>query len=402
MPDRPSNREAARAFFDSKKPWSVQKDLILANYLPPYLKKVLQIGRNRSLERPVLIADVFAGRGTFRDGNAGSPVHIVQAADSVAAGRYTVTFANEDPLQHEELVEALRPYPHARPYLVDSQEMLALLRRHVGDRTLFVFIDPFGVTGYEYDLLAPLVGRIKDGFSTEALINFNVNDVHKKSARNSVLERGAGVLDANTRSKIDGLDAALGGPWWREFQYDPDLDTETRSRLIVEGYVAKLKEAGFEYVGHCPIRESDASAPKYRLVHGSRHIDALTLMNDTMGNVLSERLGARAVEDIPLFGDQAGDPEFRDWERRRYQAQQDLQEIVLAYVAARPGTARKDLWAEIVKDHFLQFLRREYRQVVKDHHQSGAVVVRTPDGRVVPPGTKKGMNDVALLFPGGP
>ena len=177
MPERLSNRERDRAFFNSKKPWSVQKDQILANYLAAYLKKILYRRQSATLPgQPVLIVDAFAGKGWFEDGNPGSPVHIIEAADEVAQGRYRVVLGNEDPEQHAFLERALARYDHAKPLLWDSRRMLRSVLKNVGDRALFVFIDPFGITGYEFDLIKPLIGRVRDGLSTELLINFAVPD----------------------------------------------------------------------------------------------------------------------------------------------------------------------------------------------------------------------------------
>jgi three-Cys-motif partner protein len=256
------DRDLVRAFFGSKKPWSVQKDLILRNYLPPYLNKVLSWAEGRvTNDLPVLIADVFAGPGRFRDGSPGSPVHIIEAAERAAAGRYSAVFGNEDREQHEQLVELLKRYEHAHPLHQASHALLGQIREHVGDRALFAFIDPMGAFGYEYDLIEPLVARIKGGLSTELLINFFINDVHRKSARDRVLEVGISGLGSGIRTRLDRLDRVLGGDWWRDIEYDRQLGPEDRTERIMEGYVSRLKDAGFRYVGRCPVRERDEEQP---------------------------------------------------------------------------------------------------------------------------------------------
>lgn len=392
-----SKREAARAFFGSKKPWSVQKDLILSKYLEAYLKKIVwhmekQRGW-RSEIPPVLLVDAFAGRGWFDDGALGSPLHIIQAADSVALGKYRLVLGNEDPKQHTEVEKLVEGYSQVSALNLEAEKLLKKVSSHVGERALFVFMDPFGIQGYPFREVETLVGRIRSGFSTEMLINFNVNDFHKKSARDSVLSRGIEGLDNNTLSKINNLDTALGGEWWREFQYDRDLSTEDRSRLVIEGYVSKLKQAGFEYVGRCPVREEDEAAPKYRLIHGSRHIDALVLMNDTMGNVIGGQLHERNVEsNMPLFGLQAGDAEFQDWERGRHLAKRELEAIVVEEVEGRPGRERIEVWQAIVEAYFLQFLHKEFREVVARLCKAGRIVSERDDG-------KKGLNKNARLYP---
>ena len=65
-------------FFQSKKPWSRYKDMILAYYLTPYLFKVSSLGK------PVVVVDCFAGPGRFEDGTDGSPLIISKAVRQIA------------------------------------------------------------------------------------------------------------------------------------------------------------------------------------------------------------------------------------------------------------------------------------------------------------------------------
>jgi three-Cys-motif partner protein len=393
-----SKREAARAFFGSKKPWSVQKDLILSRYLEAYLNKIVwhmeEQRRWRGDIPPVLIVDAFAGRGWFDDGAHGSPLHIIESADSVARGKYRLLLGNEDPEQHAEVERLVRDYDHVVAYNEEASTLLTLVSKYVGERALFVFLDPFGIQGYPFYLINTLGTRNYQGLSTEVLINFNVKDFHRKSARDSILKKGIESLDANTLSKIDNLDVALGGDWWRKFQYIPDLSAEERSRRVVEGYVERLKNAGFQYVGRCPVREKDEAIPKYRLIHGSRHIDALVLMNETMGNVIGGQLHERNVKlNYPLFGDQTGKAEFQNWERGRYQAKKELFGIVLDEVIAQPGRRRIEIWHSIIQTHFLQFFHKEYTDVVARLRKAGRIRSERDDG-------KPGLNNDSRLYPG--
>lgn len=66
---------ATNQFFAEKRPWSRIKDQILTNDLTPYLAKVAKT------RRAVVVADCFAGKGVFDDGELGSPVIICKAID---------------------------------------------------------------------------------------------------------------------------------------------------------------------------------------------------------------------------------------------------------------------------------------------------------------------------------
>lgn len=392
-----SKREAARAFFGSKKSWSVQKDLILSRYLAAYLKKIVYHMEKqkhwRSKIPPVLIVDAFAGRGWFDDGEHGSPLLIIESADSVATGKYRLLLGNEDPDQHNAVQDLVKEYGHVFVENRLAVDLLKIVRDNVGQRALFVFIDPFGIQGYPFEVIRDLGVRNTSGMSTEILINFNVKDFHKKSARNSVMNLGIDGVDTNTRSKIENLDIALGGGWWRAFQYAPNLSTDKRTDLVVEGYTNRLRDAGYKYIGRCPVREKDEASPKYRLIHGSRHIHALRLMNETMGNVIGDELHKRSVQsDIPLFGEQVGNTDFQNWERRRYNVEADLVEIVLQEVEAQPGERRVEIWHSIIQKHFLQFFHKEYTAVVARLKKAGRIRVKRDDG-------KNRLSDDSRLYP---
>lgn len=67
--------KATDNFFASKRTWSTLKDEILISYLRPYLAKISHTGF------PIMIADCFAGKGRFDDGEPGSPILIATAIE---------------------------------------------------------------------------------------------------------------------------------------------------------------------------------------------------------------------------------------------------------------------------------------------------------------------------------
>ena len=161
---------------------------------------------------------------------------------------------------------------------------------------------------------------------------------------------------------------------------------------MIDGYVSRLKDAGFQYVGHCPIRQREGDSEVYRLIHGSRHVEALKLMNETMGRVLTAAMHENVKEDAPLFGELVGDPEFMEWERGRQQAKGDLRAMVPEVVAQiGHGPSRERVWERLVEDHFLQFLRSEYLDIVKSLVKNGVLRFERTDGG-------KRLNDNARLF----
>ncbi len=93
-------------FFQSKKPWSPYKDMILAYYLKPYLSKVCSLGK------PVVVVDCFAGPGRFEDGTDGSPLIISKAVRQIADKGKAVSalFIEEKRKYFHRLQESVKDY----------------------------------------------------------------------------------------------------------------------------------------------------------------------------------------------------------------------------------------------------------------------------------------------------
>ncbi len=64
---------SSKSFFEEKRTWSRIKDEVLKTYLAPYLAKVSKT------KRPIIVADCFAGKGRFDNGEPGYPVIIAEA-----------------------------------------------------------------------------------------------------------------------------------------------------------------------------------------------------------------------------------------------------------------------------------------------------------------------------------
>jgi len=130
---------------------------------------------------------------------------------------------------------------------------------------------------------------------------------------------------------------------------------------------------------------------KYFITFCSRHPDALVLMNDTMGNAYNNYMHEKTKESLPLFAGDTSD-EFYEWERGRKKAFKYLYSLVQEYIKKfRPRLRRKKLWEKIVMDHFMQFVAKEYRQVVKELVGDKKLIAVKPDGQL-------GLNDDSVLY----
>lgn len=165
---------------------SQAKHQILHRYLGAWLAILGQAkrGQARAFKQLVLV-DGFAGRGTYVDGEPGSPrVMYERAVEVVEAGlaeRVLIRCSEKDATNFEHLEKVCaelpeRPRVKIKPSLETFQEIAEHLadwaeQQHPPPPT-FVFADPFGVTGVSLDLLRRLL-RID---RLEVLLTFMVRD----------------------------------------------------------------------------------------------------------------------------------------------------------------------------------------------------------------------------------
>ena len=349
------------SFFDGKRDWSEVKDRVLSHYITAYLKKV------QHLRKPILLVDAFAGPGVFDDGKPGSPLLMCNAADRYAPGNWHAIFVNKEKDHHDKLKNNLADFQKKGCVTLindDAKILLNKIQQQITNHTIFLYLDPFGLKGCDFNLLVPLLERVKEGFSTEILINVSMPTIHREGARNVVLEKGIENLNSQTLSKIKNVDMALGGDYWRKIEWNRNLSPEEREKRILNIYKEKFKKY-MDYVMCCPVRESETSHVKYYITLCSRHVDALVLMNDTMGTSYNNYMHEKASKYLPLFAN--GTEEFFLWERGREKVIKKLENIVVLMLRKIDAPiSRKKLWERIVENYFMQFIQKEYRKVIKN------------------------------------
>ena len=142
-------------FFKGKRPWSVIKDKVLANYMTPYLAKVNTLGK------PILLIDGYAGPGVFLDGEPGSPVIMCGTAERTVKGKYQAIFVNKNKAHHEKLTAVIQRAgwtKSVQTILGDSTDLNKLLPPFY-NQTVFLYLDPFGLKGCNFDILLPFLNR---------------------------------------------------------------------------------------------------------------------------------------------------------------------------------------------------------------------------------------------------
>ncbi|MCZ6689948.1 MAG: three-Cys-motif partner protein TcmP [Planctomycetota bacterium] len=326
------------------------KDRILAIYMVPYLNKVSK------LDADIIFIDAFAGPGRFGsgddEGDAGSPIIMCEAAERTVPGRYRAIFANKNKEFHDRLRKNLSQYKAAKPVLGNAEDLLRELPNELGNETVFLYLDPFGLKGCDFELLRPILSR-DTKHSTEVVVNLSILTMQRLSCRNRVLEgrgREEGVV-----GKQRSLTKALGGDYWKASLLAETGTPDSRAEAVAVEYLRRLSALGLQRSGLCPVREKPNSRLKYFVMFFSRHEDALLLMNNIMHDAYHETMFDAETKGT-LFAD-------LDW--KESEPPVALRTAVLDLVGKQPGTTARDLWLMIVQKHFMRFRQKDYTTTIR-------------------------------------
>jgi three-Cys-motif partner protein len=354
-------------FFQSKKPWSPYKDMILAYYLTPYLPKVCSLGK------PVMVVDCFAGPGRFEDGNDGSPLIIAKAVRQIAEKGKTVSavFIEEKRKYFQRLQESVKDYQDVcRTVHGSFEESAKEIADMCRNNTVFVYIDPYGIKPLRFDILAGIYANIAKGSSVEVLLNFNAS---------SLIRNGLAALKCSQRDNEEeeldrtmtpaDIDIIAGGTYWREI-VTSDISFSDKEDRCVSEYMRLMKRY-FDEVCNYGIKEKyEHTVPKYRLIFGSRHEDAFILMNDAICNARDRFLGKHRVDGY-LF-DMRSDNEIHDPDRLRKAIVDNLS----------TSLTRKKLIVQTMHRVFAEYKESEYKRMIGNLLKDGDLYSKSGKTRI--------------------
>jgi three-Cys-motif partner protein len=354
--------KADKSFFEWKRPWSKRKDTILDYYLEAYLPKV------RRLNRPVLLVDGFAGPGRFEDGQAGSPEIVCRkalAANEKPGPPVAVLCIETEP----ELFEKLRrnvAFPFAEARRGEFLDYVNEVREYARTHTVFLYVDPYTAADIDWTALASISEQIhRAGASVELLMNFNTPSFVRWGL--SALKQAVPIVDESVEDPEEadsvleppdqaGLTRVVGGDWWRDV-----IGAARLFEQMVEDTATRIGDAlhnRYAEVCWLPIkRRQEDRVPKYHMFFGSRHPDALELMNDAM-------VKARGASDfqIDLF------------------AEDDVDQMVLNL--APDWVLRGQLILRIIRGAFCRYYRKDVRGRIESLLKRGCLVSETGKLRI--------------------
>ena len=364
-------------FFEEKRDWSKLKDQILDHYLGPYLAKITTSGR------PTRIADCFAGKGRFDDGQPRSPLIIAQhvAAMIARTPAPNVKAIFIEQRYAAELRANLAGAPNCEVIEGEYEQCLHWFLSRCLDRgrSYFFYVDPYGVKSLDFGHFA----RLKQvGFqSIEMLINFNTTGFLREGCRLLKLARAvpdwADDLDYETDGKNTSarMDEVGGGDYWQTILGDfqaGTLDFHQAEEKFIAGYTERLGHH-FTYVVNIPIKDRSHRMPKYRLVFATDYHDGLFLMADEMHAAWRKLLDEERGGQLYLF-------DATELEALRGAT---IQDKVIAELQV--PIHLRDLLIRLIQKHGIAHTTGEYKKAIREGEGTLFSVARdpakTPTGR---------------------
>ncbi|MHC4300499.1 MAG: three-Cys-motif partner protein TcmP [Planctomycetota bacterium] len=371
--------KADRSFFSEKRHWSKRKDSILSCYLPPYLAKIA------TQKAPILVVDAFAGPGEFDDGEPGSPLIICRCIQEALARGLSVPVSalciDDDRELFSLLSRLIRQFPFAEAKYGKFSDHIREIREKAKDHSVFLYVDPWTVEGLEWASMDSVFEHLSiSRMSIEILMNFNAVSFARRglaALKLTIPESNPEIEDTDeldapimTPPSIEKLNEVVGGDWWQSvLQSSSDFPEKVQN--VTDGVCRQLSGRFQEVCQHAVKALPHHTVPKYYLIFGSRHPDALILMNDEMVKSLRTLADLAKPEDPTLF------------EMRPAELVPDIEKlppIILKH--ASKATKRGTVILNVIRECFGCFSRKQIRGVIEQLLKAGKLRSETGKTRI--------------------
>jgi len=369
-------------FFAHKRSWSKLKDEILMSYLKPYLRKIAYT------RCPITIADCFAGKGIFDDGQLGSPLYIAQAiqdfkqlnpSDVVVQGIFI------EKKYFKDLQKNLCSFAECKLVDSDYEKWAAKFVKESHDQrsNLLLYVDPYGIKHLPFHHFENICSL--DFNSIELLLNFNSFGFLREGCRLLGLRDfecndDSDVYEQDEANSVPRMNAIANGAYWQNIlgEYsDGTISMNDAERKFSGAYICEIKNV-FRYVVNIPIKAKKSHLPKYRLVFGTNSDDGLLLVADKMSRTWRdfderERKGQRLLFDEIAFPDGAiiglSKPEEAIWDL--LSTPQDLKMVLV----------------RLIEKYGICYSESKLKEYCKKMEKNGEMIVtrdpsRTPTGKM--------------------
>ena len=378
--------KADKSFFDEKRHWSKRKDKILECYLPPYLSKIATQGH------PVLIVDAFAGPGKFGDGEPGSPLIICQSVKKALSRGLSVPVSamciEDDRELFSQLSRLIGKFPFAEARHGKFGDYIQQIQEKAKDHSVFLYVDPWTVEGLDWYQMDRVFQHLSvSHMSIEILMNFNaVSFVRRGLAalKLAIPESNPEIEDTEevdaaiiTPPSIERLNKVVGGDWWQNILQSSSSFPE-KVQNVTNGVCQQLSGRFQEVCQHAIKALPHHDVPKYYLIFGSRHPDALILMNEEMVKSLRTLADLARPKDPTLF------------EMRPIELVPDTEKLppIILKHASQP-TERGTVILNVIRECFGRFSRKEIRGCIEQLLKNDKL--RSETGKII-------INDQVKIF----
>jgi len=351
-------------FFAQAKTRSLHKLDVYGKYLQPLVFKWGQLAGPRRPGRHIWLIDGFAGAGRYQpdDGGQaqdGSPLVAAKWARQIAVDRrYPLVRCinvERDKECFAELERNLAPWTSGADVAINLRgefsEHIDLILETIGNDPALIFLDPFGVSGIEMELVEKALARAG---KTELIVHFS----------DKTFLRMAGHLDNNderlpvgqkvAESKLARLDAVIGNRLWRRIWTDQSRSTDDAIAATIELYLSELR-LRIGYAHQIPIRDAFSDRPAYRLVFCTGSAHGVELMSD-----IARRYEARLKETH----DAGTMTLWEDQEAR--QRLTDLRDAIHAAGLLHGTVTREQIIHELAPKHFGKYTSTEYARAIRE------------------------------------
>lgn len=361
---------SSHSFFKDKRPWSRLKDEVLIAYLAPYLAKVSKT------RKPIVIADCFAGKGRFDNGEPGSPIIIAEAIS------HQLSDASSPEIKgvfiEKKYFKDLKSNVSNSHWLTllegDYEERIEhfIQKYEPRDQNLLLYVDPYGIKSVLFSYFERI--KRKEFRSVELLLNLNAFGFLREGCRllkNPDSETEAPDYYEQDVNSPERLDEIAGGVYWRDIvdrYYSGKIKMPEAEERFSTQYCERLKQI-FSYVVNIPIKAKLNNIPKYRIVYGTNHADGLLLMVDNMNKRWADFRKEARNHQSPLFECDFPDPS----------KQQDcwkIEDKICSHIDQEIGL--KELLVNLVQDLGISFSTAEYKDYLKKMENDRIEVTRTP------------------------
>ena len=278
-----------------------------------------------------------------------------------------------------KLSRLIEQFPFAEAKHGKFDDYIQEIEKKAKDHSVFLYVDPWTVEGLEWERMDRVFQHlIISNMSIEILLNFNAPSFVRRglaALKLAIPESDPEIEDVEemdapfaTPPSIECLNLVVGGDWWQPI-LKSSASFPRKVQNLTNGVCTQLSERFNEVCQH-PIKAlPHHTVPKYSLIFGSRHPDALILMNDAMAKSRQTLADLAKPKDPTLFEMRPTDL-VPDIER--------LPPIILKH-ASQP-TKRGLVILNVVRECFCQFPVKEIRGCIEQMLKQGKLKSET--GRV--------------------